>query len=269
MLNDIMTMLILSCDNFSDLWDGHVKLLDENWPDRGMDTFIVTEGGIERKYDKVKIFSAGEGLEWSERLQSALKTINTKYVLITLDDYFLIERVDNERIEELIRTAENEDLDYIRLYARPKRATRKAISGTDRVKWIDTEEKYSVNLYTAIWKTDFLRAMLIEKKNAWEFETGLSRAATAYNAKCAVSLKKEFKILDVVRKGKLLHKSAAYFKKHPELYSGGRPIQPWSYEIKLWIKTMVARHTPKFLYNIIWNCMRKLGYKFISDESGE
>lgn len=30
-----MTMLILSCDKFSDLWDGHIKLLEKNWPDQG------------------------------------------------------------------------------------------------------------------------------------------------------------------------------------------------------------------------------------------
>lgn len=35
MLKDQMTMIILSCDKFSDLWEGHVKLLEENWPDRG------------------------------------------------------------------------------------------------------------------------------------------------------------------------------------------------------------------------------------------
>ena len=45
-----MTMLILSCDKFSDLWDGHIKLLEENWPDRDMETFIVTDAPSDKSY---------------------------------------------------------------------------------------------------------------------------------------------------------------------------------------------------------------------------
>lgn len=51
-----MTMLILSCDKFSDLWDGHIKLLEKNWPDRDMDTIIVTDAPSHRDYPASRFF---------------------------------------------------------------------------------------------------------------------------------------------------------------------------------------------------------------------
>ena len=270
MSKDKMNMLILSCDNFSDLWDGHVKLLERHWSNRNMKTYIVTECGDETKhYKNVEILAAGQNTEWSERLAHALELIDVQYVFITLDDYFLIEDVSNEKIQYLVDLMDKEALDYIRLYPRPKRATRGLVEGTKNINWIDTTEKYSVNLYSSIWRKEFLLAMLKKKKNAWQFEVCLPKDATQYGARCAVSHLNEFVILDVVRKGKLLHKSAKYLRKHPDLYCGNREVQPWSYEIKLGIKTMVGRHTPKWLYTVIRGTMKKLGFKFVSDDPGE
>lgn len=268
-MRDKMTMLILSCDAFSDLWDGHVKLLEKNWSDRNVDTYIVTEGEIDKSFENVKLFKAGSGLEWSERFEAIMSNISTEYVFVTLDDYFLIHPVNTSDMKKLLSIMDQKLIDYMRLYPRPKRATRNEVDKGSKINWVDSSTKYSVNLYSAVWRTDFLRAMLKKKKNAWQFEVGLSKDATQYGAKCAVSHNNEFQILDVVRKGKLLHKSASYFKQHPELYAGSRKVQPWTYEIKLWIKTMVGRHTPLWLHNFIRKVMKKMGYHFISDDVGE
>ena len=32
--NSALTVLILSCDRYSDLWDGHVKMLRKHWTGR-------------------------------------------------------------------------------------------------------------------------------------------------------------------------------------------------------------------------------------------
>lgn len=265
MLKEKMTMLILSCDKFSDLWDGHVKMLEENWPDREMDTYIVTDKPSEKSYPHVSVFSVGEGVEWSERLASALSKIKTKYVFITLDDYFLIKRVSTPGIEILVDMMEKENFDYVRLFKRPVRATGEQLPQYDRVYYVDTSGKYSVNLYSGIWKTEFMKATVAQPLNAWQFEVNLHKMAQSYGAKCAVSNNDDFVILDVVRKGKLLHHSAAYFRKHPGIYNGNREVNTWGYEIRLGIKTQVGRHTPRWLHNAIKKVMRKFGYQFYSD----
>lgn len=260
-----MTMLILSCDKFSDLWDGHVKQLETYWPDREMDTYIVTDKQSKKKYNNVNIFSAGDNVEWSDRLLKALDMVKTEYVFITLDDYFLIRPVSTSKISKLIEMMEQYDLDYVRLFKRPTKATREAIPNFPKAYMIDCGFKYSVNLYSGMWKTKFMKNCVAEPLDPWKFEVELPKMACAYGAKCAVSNNKDFVILDVVRKGKLLHNSHYYFKRHPGIYDGDRKVNSWGYELPLAIKTIVGRYTPMPVHNKIKKVMRKFGYQFFSE----
>lgn len=260
-----ITMLILSCDKFSDLWDGHVKQLETYWPDRDFDTYIVTDKKSDKKFKNVKIFSAGDEVEWSDRLLKALEMVSTEYVFITLDDYFLIKPVSLAKIDNLIKMIESCNLDYVRLFKRPTKAKREAIKGYKKANYIDCSFKYSVNLYSGIWKTKFIKKCVSKPLDPWKFEVELSKMACDYGAKCAVSNNKDFVILDVVRKGKLLHSSYYYFKIHPEIYDGDREVNSWKYEISLAIKTLVGRYTPMPIHNAIKKVMRKFGYHFFSE----
>lgn len=247
MLRDKVTCLIFSCDNFSDLWEGNIKLFNENWSDREFESYIVTDKPTDRKIPGVNIIAAGSDKEWSERLKFALQFVKTDFVFVTLDDYFLIKKVDNDKMCSYLRLMIEGGYDYIRFYPRPKRATRDEIIGWRGVYNIDTSCNYSVNLYSCFWSKDFLAYTVQNPMNAWMFEISLSQQAIQYGAKCLCSYNDDYVILDVVRKGKILHKANRYFRKHPGIYAGSRELQSWKYEAKLWIKTMFARYTPKFL----------------------
>lgn len=264
-MNNQITMLILSCDKFSDLWDGHVQMLERNWPDRDMETFIVTDKETMKRYPGICIINAGETKEWSERLQFALEQVQTPYVFITLDDYFLIKKVNNQNIERLVALMEERKIDYVRLFKRPTKATKEAIDGYPKLYHVDRAFKYSVNLYSGIWKKDFIYSCVQNPLNAWEFEVSLSKMACKYQAECAVDNNHDFVILDVVRKGKLLHNSYFYFKLHPGIYNGKRAVNSISDELRLAVKTVVGRYTPMPVHNAIKRVMRKFGYQFFSE----
>lgn len=265
MLKKEMTMLIMSCDKFSDLWSGHIQLLNQNWPDRNMDTYIVTDAESQYAYDGATILSAGSDKEWSERLNFALEQIDTEFVFLTLDDYFLINRVSNEKIERLLDIMRKERLDYIRLFLRPKCPRHAKIAAYGAFYRINTKDRYSVNLYAGIWRKSFLQQTIREPKNAWQFEVSLPRIATELHANCAMSNNKEFIILDVVRKGKLLHKAANYFKKY-DIYHGERPVISIWDEIKLGIRTWGIRIMPRFVTKWARNYMIKRGHHYFSQD---
>ncbi len=260
-----MTMLILSCDGFSDLWDGHVKLLEQNWPDRNMDTYIVTDKPSCKSYKNVRILSAGEGIEWSERLKYAIEQVKTDYVFITLDDYYLIKKVQDKSIGSLLKMMVKEKIDYVRLFLRSKRSILDELEGYKGIYNLNTRCVYSVNLYSGLWKKDFILAMIKEPQNAWQFEVALSKRATEYGAKCVMSKRNEFEILDVVRKGKLLHKSYFYFKRHPGIYTGDRAVNTVWYEVKLGIKTILGRCISGKPKRALKKVLRKFGVQFFSE----
>ncbi|WP_295087746.1 hypothetical protein [Ruminococcus sp.] len=260
-----MTMLILSCDGFSDLWDGHVKLLEQNWPDRNMDTYIVTDKPSDKDYPNVGIISAGEGIEWSERLKAAIEHVKTDYVFITLDDYYLIKKVSDKSIGSLLKMMIKENVDYVRLFNRPKKSILDELEGYKGIHRINTKCNYSVNLYSGLWKKDFILAMIKEPQNAWQFEVALSKRANEYGAKCVMSQRNEFKILDVVRKGKLLHNSYYYFKRHPGIYTGDRAVNTIWYELKLGIKTILGRCVSGKPKRALKKVLRKFGFEFFTE----
>lgn len=267
MLNDKITCLIFSCDSFSDLWDGNVKLFNENWPDRDFETFIVTDRHTDRVFDRVKVICAGADVEWSERLKVALEYVKTPYVFITLDDYFLIKPVNTQMISNYIELMSISNYDYLRLFKDPIRSAKEEIVGHRGIYRIDNHYEYSVNLYQGIWRLEFLKFCISEPQNAWHFEVGLRNSAISYNAKCIVSLNDDYEVLDVVRKGKLLRNASRYFRTHQGLYYGNRATNSWWYEFSLGIKDWGQRHTPEFLLPFMRRILSLLGFKFYSTKT--
>lgn len=264
-LKNNLTMFIHSCDKFSDLWDGHVKLLEENWGDRNIPTYILTDKENERNYENVTVISAGEGKELSERTAEGLKYVETEYVFVTLDDYFLIEPVSSEEIGKLLDMMETEKIDYIRLFYRPKPSRKDKIKGRKNMYRVNINNVYAVNMYAGIWRKSFLESTIREPKNAWQYEVSLSRCAREYGANCIMSNNKEFVILDVVRKGKILHKANRYFKKH-DVYRGDRPLMSWKSETALNLKTGFLRALPRPVLKKLRSIMAKRGHHFYSQD---
>lgn len=239
MLKDKLTLLIHSCDKFSDLWPAHVKLLNQNWPDRGIRTILLTDKPRDDQYEGVEIIGAGDGKEITERIRHVLPLIDTEYVLVTLDDYFVTTPINTARIARLVEIMEREHYDYIRLFDRPHCPL--TSSGHKDIYTYTLDHDYRVNLYSGIWRKDFIERTLGDRVlNAWEFEVTLTERARNANGNCAVSHGKEFPILDVVRKGKILPKAYKYLMKH-DLYHGNRSMMPYLATYKLAVKTFWAR----------------------------
>lgn len=266
-MNDL-TLLIFTCEKFSDLWDSHVKLLEENWPDRGMDSYLVTDAPHDTWYDGVSVLAAGPDASFTARVRCACETVRTKYVFVTLDDYFLLRPVDSGRIRQLVSIMEEERLDYLRLYDRPKRASAAPLASDPTLRHIVNDTRYSVNLYAGIWRREFLLRTAVGERNPWSYEASLSRAATALKANCAVDEARDFVTLDVVRKGKILNRANRYLKKH-DLYHGDRPVQSRWYEFALAVRTFGVRHMPRPAVELARRFMMKRGRHYYSQEQFE
>ncbi len=267
MLKNKLTLLIHSCDKFSDLWPAHIKLLNQNWPDRGIRTILLTDKPRDDKYDGVEIIGAGDGKEITERIRHVLPLIGTEYILVTLDDYFPIYPIDSNKIERLIDIMDRCNYDYIRLFTEPKCPLNKTMDAG--IYTYALNKDYRVNLYSGIWRKTFMGNTLNDSPmSAWDYEVSLTPTAAKLNAMCAMSKGCEFPILDVVRKGRLLRPAARYLKKH-NLYNGDRPIMPLRDTIQLNLKICgqcIFRNLPEPVFNTVRKFMMLLGMKSFSGE---
>lgn len=258
-----LTLLIHSCGAYSDLWSGQVEMLNRHWGKRNIRTVILTDTNpMELSFEGVEIFCAGEGLEITDRLKAFLPTVTTEFVFVTLDDYYLMNDVDNDRISFLLKFMEQERFDYLRLFKIPKHG-KKIRDGIYDVGIYRKQSSYYVNLYQGIWRKSFIENTITESLNAWQYEVSLTPYAIKNNIKCAMTKGKEYQILDVIRKGKVLHKAHRYFKKDP-VYKGNRPIMPLKTELKLWFRTFLKRVLPRPIVRKLKKEMIKHGATFYS-----
>ena len=260
--NERLTLVISSCDKFSDLWDAHFHFLRQNWGDRGIRTILLTDRETEKTVDGAEIFAAGEGLEYPQRIQRLLEYIDTEYVLITLDDYFPIRKIENERISRLLDIMDRENLDYVRMFSDPN--SHKRFGKYDGLYEISLQINYAVNLYQGIWRKSFIEKTVGAVMTIWEYEVLLTPAARRANAKCVLSKGGEFEILDVIRKGKILHKARRFLRKQGIAFPE-REVISYKEEARIRLFTRGKYLLPPSLAALVKKLLRKTGRTFYSD----
>ena len=263
-MSESAALLISTCDKFSDLWDEHIALLKKNWECNLWKIYMVTDRPNDKHYDGVEIIVADGNSDFPMRIKYALNFIESDYLLLTLDDYFLIEKAYSNKLNYLVDRAKNEKIDYLLLYERRKLNPKK-YEAVESLTPIDLNQKYAVNLYPAIWKKSFLKNSVNGNLSPWLYEPTLTEYARKNSAKCFFSHSGSFIILDVVRKGKVLHKALKYFKKN-DIDIGQRPAISYFTEFKLAFMDAVSWYTPKLIFRIIKKAAKACGMKFYSEE---
>lgn len=263
-MQDKLSVLISSCDKFSDLWNENIKAYRKYWRENPCDTYLITDRETKWIATNVNVVVVEGQDDFPLRIKYALDSITTPYVLVTLDDYFLIDPVKNEKIEYLLGRMEKEHIQYLSLYNR--RVTKKRqYQPLEMFIPIDLQKKYAITLYPAIWEVDFLKKTIQDDLSPWLYEVSLTKTAIKENANCQASLAGVYNILDVVRKGKVLHKAQRYFKKHG-IDIGTRPSISYGTEIKLLLLDIISWYTPKKLFIKVKRIARKCGMKFYSED---
>ena len=261
---EIISVLISTCDKFSDLWDTHIALYKKYWDGPLWKTYLVTDKPTEKHYDSIEIIVADSNLDFPMRIRYALDYIHTDYVLLTLDDYFLIEKTSAKGLQYLAERASNEHISYLKLYDRRKTNPRK-YTEVRQLEPIDLSRKYALTLYPAIWDKQFLFNSVKADMSPWLYEPSLTKYAQEQKANCQFSHAGTFVILDVVRKGKILHKANRYFKKNG-IDIGNRPLISRATELKLALMDAVSWYMPRKLFTACKKTLRKFGVSFFSED---
>ena len=93
-------MLISTYDNSEDLWSPLEQTYLKYWKDIELPIYLTTNHvQFESKlFNSLKI---GDELSWSDNLIKSLNKIKQEYVLLTFDDLFLTNKVDNQFIRAI------------------------------------------------------------------------------------------------------------------------------------------------------------------------
>lgn len=170
MLRDKITILVNTCDQYSDLWLMFYKALEEYWPDRQVDVVFNTENIGTLGFDtQCCSIHNSESLEWGQRLRDTLSSIDTMYVLMVCDDFILEDYVNVGAIQNIIDYMDGNErissfyLDKIDLESR---------NGCqyEGFSLISPDAEYRLNTAPAVWKKSDLLLFTGNMDTPWAWE---------------------------------------------------------------------------------------------------
>lgn len=167
------TMIVCSCDSYSDTWEPLFKSIKKYWENFDMPIVLNTETKTYQmeglKIKCLQLFK-NKKVNWGERFIEHLKRIDTEFVFLMLDDYFLVEPVDTTVINNCLNwMRENSNIAVFSFHRvdDPNNTPSEKYTNFDRR---PQNGMYRLNCQAAIWRRERLLKFLKKNESPWDFE---------------------------------------------------------------------------------------------------
>jgi hypothetical protein len=174
-----IAVVVSSCDRYRDLWKPFFTLFFRYWPDVSYPAYLITNHS-EYSDSRVRTIAVGDDRDWSSTVERGLRAIPESFVILLLEDYFLRQPVDEDRLQRLLKYMARRKAAYLRLYPNPGPDT--PCSDNSEVGEISKGAGYRASLQAAIWDRQVLLSLLKTGETAWDFELIGSKRTTHLDA---------------------------------------------------------------------------------------
>ncbi len=189
------SILVNTCDKFSDCWTPFFTLWALYWDNCSARIYLNTEYK-EFKYPGLDItsvkgcvgFSKSQdiSISWSLCLRRALEKIDTDIILYMQEDYFFTDKVHNEWIEYFVDLMlQHNHIQCIHLTDQSVISCGK--SPYEKLNMVKNKQRYRACCQAALWRKRELLTLLRDDETAWDFEEyGSIRSAILAHDYCVV-----------------------------------------------------------------------------------
>lgn len=172
-----VTLLVSSCDKYEDAWHPFFELLHIYGNDFSYPIVLNTETkNYTNKHFDIRVVNTPEKATWSERMTNVLNQIDTEFVFLVLDDYFLKDYFDTERFEKVLdymRT--HKDVGFVDISPRwvtSEEEIQKNLKDND-IKddfYVRERDEWNITIVPSVWRKDFFLNLLRKHEDVWMFE---------------------------------------------------------------------------------------------------
>jgi hypothetical protein len=208
-----IAVIVVSCDNYSDLWPAFFFQFNRYWPECSYPVYL-TSNHKTTTFPNVKNIAVGDDLSWSDNLLKALETVKEKYLLLFIEDLFLVAPVDQKHLNSVLHWAVTARPNHLRL----NRSESPTHSVNNLVGKVCSGAPYRTSTVLSLWDKKVLSQLLKSGENAWQFEIVGSERSDAFDKFYTVH-RNCFPVINTVVKGKWTRRAAK------RLLAEGAPIE--------------------------------------------
>lgn len=170
-LSDRVTVVVNTCDAYSDLWPLLAASFSEFWPLRSVDLVLNTEQKSEHGisgFDAV-MHSSGSPF-WGERLIATLDDITTDYVFMLYDDFIIEDHFDESILSKVIDAMDlDEDICVFYLDTLGLSSV-ESVPALEGFELIMPSENYRLNSAPGVWRREDLKLFTGKNDSPWAWE---------------------------------------------------------------------------------------------------
>lgn len=172
-----VTILVNSCDAYSDIWPLFFSAIKDYWPNHPN---IVLNSETIKCEDKVKVNTHLLSLSrnndsWGFRLRETLKDIKTEYVFTLFDDFIMEDYIDENELLRIVNAMENDSsisVVYLTKINISKKEKSNLFFEENKNKYAELENNVDFRLNSApgIWRVQELIKYTGTIENPWAWE---------------------------------------------------------------------------------------------------
>ena len=151
---DDYSILVIGCMKHEEIAERYFELAKIYWPDSLDNTIFCTDvvTDYQRSFSKKIVFDTTNS--FATRILSGIKKTKNDFIILMLDDYYLIKKINQADLDSLITYMKNDNINYCKLVGMPKCFSKNCkFSGTYHIK---QNTHYGISLQPSIWKKDAL-----------------------------------------------------------------------------------------------------------------
>jgi hypothetical protein len=169
--NNRMSIFVSSPNSYSDIFKIFYECYKKYWSDCIYEFILSTNNQSYKDITVINNYKDNDN--WTDRTVNVIKNINTKYIMLFCDDIFIIDKVDNLKIEKILDYMDNNNINFCRLEP-VKKGTR-----IKEVSWLSRVSKHlpsAINLQYGIFNRNYLIELLGDGTlDAWSIEKKLNK----------------------------------------------------------------------------------------------
>jgi hypothetical protein len=168
-----LTIVINSCDKYTELWAPFFKILFHNWPELNNKyayiPIVLISNNKRFENSRITNFNSGHETSWSDTVKRALSSCKTKYILYLQDDYF-ITYFNAERLQNLFEIMKRESLGYLQISYPVVTDGRQQVPNANGVYYKSQFEQWRTSLQAAFWERQLFMRLIKDGEKIWDFE---------------------------------------------------------------------------------------------------